>query len=221
MPRVATVIFDLGRTLIPFSFAGLETRLGKRTEEAQELFAPFERGQLTVDEFRKRMSAICGITGAALDGWWNSIFEPRWLVPPEWLQQLQGQRRLGLMSNTNALHWSYLERTYPELRRFDFRILSFEVGEVKPGAAIYAAAEAAASCAPEKIFYTDDIAEYAAGARRRGWQAATFTGAKELAGALAATDPEMHHLALELRTAASRLNDSPAESASTSTRSTT
>lgn len=219
MPRVATVIFDLGRTLVPFSFAGLELRLAAHADQARALFGPFERGQIPVSEFRERMSELAGLAGADLDSWWNSIFEPRWLVPPAWLHQLQGQRRLGLMSNTNALHWAYLESAYPQLSQFDFRALSFEVGEVKPGASIYAAAEALAGCAPELIFYTDDIPAYVEAARQRGWQAAPFTSAAALAEALAAADPDLAHLALELRAAASRLNDNPSASASTTMRS--
>lgn len=215
--RIATVIFDLGRTLIPFSFAALEPRLASCQDRARALFEPFERGQLSPDDFRIQMCALTGMAGAELDPWWNAIFGPNWLIPPAWLGQLRRQRRLGLLSNTNALHWAYLERTYPELREFDFHILSFAVGAVKPNNEIFSAAEAAAGCPPQQIFYSDDVPAFVHAAERRGWQARRFDGAESLADELAAADPELAHLAAELRTAASRLKDKPSAPASAST----
>lgn len=188
---VETLVLDLGRTLIPFSFAPLMERLHAREPEAWALFLPFESGQLAPDAFRRRMSELADMPLAGFDAWWNSIFEPRWLVPSAWLRRLRAQRRLGLVSNTNVIHWEFLRARFPELLEFDFRVLSFEAGAVKPDAAIYAAVEQEARCPPGAIFYADDIADYVAAARGRGWQAEVFTSAEAFAAALARADPAL------------------------------
>ncbi|MGH9519881.1 MAG: hypothetical protein ACRD2D_09525, partial [Terriglobales bacterium] len=67
--QIATVIFDLGCTLIPFSFAALEPRLASCHDQARALFGPFERGQLSPGDFRAQMGAMTGLAGNELDTW--------------------------------------------------------------------------------------------------------------------------------------------------------
>ena len=88
--------------------------------------------------------------------------------------------RLLLLSNTNAIHYEMLEANYPILRHFEVRILSHEVGAMKPDPKIYRAAIAGAGCRPEEIFFTDDIAEFVEAARRQGIDAAQFSSLPQL-----------------------------------------
>lgn len=183
---IQTVIFDIGRTLVPFSFDPIRPQLEPCKAEARDLIDRIEVGSVAPTEFQAAMCALTGVEAASFWAWWNSIFEPepRWLVPPAWLQALGRSRRLGLMSNTNAPHFAHLARMYPQLTAFDFRITSYEAGAEKPSARIYEAAEAQAGCEPEAILYFDDVPEFVAAARKRGWQAEVFTGAGTLASAL-------------------------------------
>ncbi|HUX68594.1 MAG TPA: HAD-IA family hydrolase [Terriglobales bacterium] len=172
-----TIIFDLGQTLVPFSFERLRPRLEPCRAQASALVSQLETGELDAARFQRELGRLAGLAPEAFLPWWNSIFELRWLVPPELLRELLEQYRVGLLSNTNALHFAFLEQAFPLLGELDFRIVSHQVGAAKPAERIYAAAEAAAGCAPEEILYFDDIAEYVAAARRRGWQAEVFAGA--------------------------------------------
>jgi len=188
MADIQTIVFDLGNTLVPFSLAPLRARWGGCAAEAAELCNRFESGQLRPEQFRRRMGALAGVDAPDFDAWWNAIFEDRWLVEPARIRALAGQYRLGLLSNTNAVHFEFLRRTRPLLGEFDFLILSHEVGAAKPDPAIYAAAEAAARCPPEAILYFDDVPEFVVAARHRGWHAVEFTGA-EVVDALGASAP--------------------------------
>ena len=85
-----------------------------------------------------------------------------------------------LLSNTNAIHFEMVRRTYPILRHFDAFCLSYEVKAMKPDPKIYRAAVEMAGCLPEECFYTDDIAAYVEGAQRIGIDAVQFEGAEQL-----------------------------------------
>lgn len=186
-PAIQTVIFDLGKTLIPFSLAPLHARLDVQPggrEAAQHLFQRFECGDLEPEAFQEAVCSLTRLSAMEFDRWWNSIFEPRLLVPEAWLRLLLRRYRCGLLSNTNAVHFTFLLREQPVLAEFAFRILSHEVGAAKPDALIFEAAEAAAHCRPESILYFDDIPEFVAAARRRGWQAHQFTTAQAVSSIL-------------------------------------
>ncbi len=186
MPAFRTLIFDLGQTLIPFSLGPLQARLDGCREPALAMFRRFEAGALTSETFQSGLCRLTGLTAAEFAPWWNSIFEPRWLIEPGRLRGLMRRYRTGLLSNTNPLHYAFLVEQQPLLTEFAFHVLSHEVGASKPDARIYQAAETAAGCAPGEILYFDDIPEFVATARRRGWQAEVFTGAESVEQALAA-----------------------------------
>jgi putative hydrolase of the HAD superfamily len=102
------------------------------------------------------------------------------LIPESVLEDLGARYRLVLLSNTNAIHFDMIRKTYPILRHFDELVLSYEVKAMKPHPDIYRAAIAKAGCRPEECFYTDDIAEYVEGARRMGIDAVQFENAEQI-----------------------------------------
>ncbi|MGH9473097.1 MAG: HAD family hydrolase [Terriglobales bacterium] len=188
---IEAIIFDLGNTLVPFSLERLQPWLKPCRSSAESLMQQFELGEVEPGQFKQAMCRLMRMKAADFSPWWNSIFESEWLVPQLWIERLMGRYRVGLMSNTNPLHFAWLERRHPLLGRFAFRILSHEVGAAKPAPLIYQAAEQAAGCRPASILYLDDIAEFVAAARRRGWQAEQFRGATAFARLAA-----RHHLGL-------------------------
>ena len=58
--------------------------------------------------------------------------------------------------------------------------MSFEIGALKPDAAIFCKAVELAGCRPEEVFYVDDIAGHVAGARAVGFDAVQYTTTLEL-----------------------------------------
>jgi putative hydrolase of the HAD superfamily len=190
---IKTVIFDLGKVIIPFDFKrGIErmapfckydamTGIPERIR-GKDLYARFESGQLEPDAFFREMSDLlefsCGYEEFC-DAW-SAIFYPETLIPESMLEGLKRNYRLVLLSNTNAIHFDMVSERYPLLRHFDEYVLSYKVRAMKPSPRIFEAAIAAAQCAPEECFYTDDIAEYVEGARRLGMDAVQFESREQI-----------------------------------------
>jgi FMN phosphatase YigB (HAD superfamily) len=187
-----TLIFDLGRVLVPFDFDRIYPRLerlsGLGREEITEriratnLVRPFEAGQIEAQEFVRRITGALGITLSYEEfaELWSGIFLPDTLIPDPVIASLKNGHRLLLLSNTNAIHFEMIEANYPILRHFDDYVLSYQVGALKPEPEIYREAIARAGCAPEECFFTDDIEENVLAARREGIDAVRFENCGQL-----------------------------------------
>lgn len=182
---IGAVIFDLGRTLIPFSFDALAPALEPCRDAVMQAVAVYEVGACSWDAFQSRLSRLTGIAPERLREWWCGIFTLQPLVAPSLIAGVRNRCRVGLLSNTNECHFRYLSEKLPWLAGFDFYTLSYQVGAAKPKADIYAAAEEQAQCDRREILYFDDVAEFVQGARGRGWQAELFTGERDLRAVLA------------------------------------
>lgn len=183
---IKAVIFDLGNTIVPFDFrrgyAAMERRCKYPAAEipkrigATDLVVRFESGKVDQHAFVKE---LCGILDLEMSfeefrDVWFSIFLPETLVSEDWLAALKERYRLVLLSNTNTLHFEMLEANYPILRLFEQRVLSNEVGAMKPSPIIYERAVELAGCRPGECFFTDDVAVYVEGARACGLDAVQF-----------------------------------------------
>jgi FMN phosphatase YigB (HAD superfamily) len=197
---IKTVIFDLGKVLIPFDFSrgynAMEKFCDYPAAEIRKRIAStdmvnrFETGLVEPRAFVEELSGVLDLR-VTYDGFceiWSSIFLPHTLVPEAVLEGLRGRYRMLVLSNTNAIHFAMVRQNYPLLRHFDDFVLSYEVKAMKPSPAIYREAIARARCKAEDCFYTDDIAEYVEGARREGIDAVQFLSGEQLQQELAARD---------------------------------
>jgi FMN phosphatase YigB (HAD superfamily) len=193
---IRTVIFDLGKVIVPFDFARGYKAMSKLCNHAPEdipkrigptdLVRRFECGEVPPEQFVEQLCAILDLKMeyAHFCEIWSSIFLPHTLVPESLLEGLRKHQRLLLLSNTNAIHFKMIRENYPLLQHFDDYVLSYEVGAMKPSPRIYEEAIARAQCKPGECFFTDDIAEYVAGAREAGMDAVQFQSAAQLEGEL-------------------------------------
>jgi putative hydrolase of the HAD superfamily len=189
---IRTIIFDLGKVIIPFDF-----RIGYRQLEGicgtpaadipavirgTGLVPLFETGLIEPRPFVQQLARSLNveISFEQFREIWNSVFLPETLVSEALLEALAARYRLVLLSNTNALHYEMIERNYPLLRHFHARVLSYEVRAMKPAPEIYRSAITAAGCAPQECFFTDDIAEYVEGARSAGIDAVQFESSAQI-----------------------------------------
>lgn len=189
---IRTVIFDLGKVLIPFDFSrgyrALEKHCSYPAAEipkriaATDLVPRFETGLVEPQDFVAQLSRMLDlrITYQQFCEIWSSIFLPDPLIPESMLAGLGARYRLLLLSNTNAIHFGMIRESYPMLRHFDDFVLSYEVRAMKPAPAIYQEAIARAGCRPEECFFTDDIPAYVEGARKQGMDAVAFQSVAQL-----------------------------------------
>lgn len=199
---IKTIIFDLGRVIIPFDFQRGYDRMaplcGYSALEIPErlrngdLVTRFESGQIEPEAFVAEFSNVLNlnISFPEFCDIWSSIFLPETLIPEEMLQALSRRYRLLLLSNTNAIHWEMVKEHYPALRHFHDKILSFRVGALKPSPRIYEEALRSANAQPEECFYTDDIPAYVQGAKQHGIDAVQFQSADQIAKELRARGVE-------------------------------
>lgn len=183
-----TLIFDLGKVIVPFDFergyramAGL-TSLSpgevRARVAATQTIVPYETGAIGTPEFVRIIGQALGHEFAVdhFQRLWSAIFLPDALLPESLFAALKERYRLVLLSNTNDLHFRFIHERYPHLGHFDEYVLSHEVKAAKPDPRIYAAAIRAAQCEPGQCFFTDDIPDYVAGARAAGIRAVQFQG---------------------------------------------
>lgn len=186
------VIFDLGKTIIPFDiergYAALKPYCPLGREEMRKRIAGstivtrFEAGQVSPEEFVAEFSSALGleIEYGRFCELWSSIFLPDPLVPEELVEGLGRRYRLLVLSNTNAIHFAMVRDRYPILRHFHGYVLSYEVGAAKPDPRIYQAAIERAGCRPEECFFTDDIASYVEAGKKLGLDAVQFESAEQV-----------------------------------------
>lgn len=192
------IYFDLGNVLLNFSHPRMCRQMAEvagLSEEAvfQALFSSgleldYERGRVTTPEFYEQFCAATGtrpdfarLSHAACDIFTAHVGTKRVLS-----KLLAAGYRLGLLSNTNEMHYNYFARGRYALipTAFEQLVLSFEVGAIKPEPQIFQAAIEKAGVRPEEIFFADDIAGHVEGARAAGIDAVQFTTPAALLDAL-------------------------------------
>lgn len=196
--------FDLGNVLVTFcndrmvrqmaEVAGLAPE-GVRALLLEENGRPtvqwrFECGEMTRDEYYEH---FCTATGSAPDRAALELAASDIFAPIEdsmrLVQRLAAAgRRLGVLSNTNSVHWSFVtDGRYDALTAaFEAHVTSFDARSMKPDAGIYLHAAARAGVAPAEMFFVDDREENVAGARALGVDAVRYTSHDRLVDELLA-----------------------------------
>ncbi len=204
-PKV--LYFDLGMVLVEFSHermfqqmaevAGIspeavwEAIFGDADCRAAQL--RYETGHITTDEF---FDHFCHVTGSSPDRKRLAeavcdIFSP---IEPMWelaRNLAAAGNRLAILSNTNPVQWDFItDGRFPivamgqPVSAFDWAVLSYEVGSMKPDRAIYDTAIQRAGVAGHEVFFTDDRQENVEGARAAGIDAVQFVDCEGLVSQL-------------------------------------
>lgn len=185
-----TIIFDLGNVILPFDplrpCAVLGERIGKTAAEVAHLIYHdnlerwFEQGKIDGDRFTQGVSAILQIelSARAFHDLWADMFTENTDIS-QLIRQLKPHHHLILLSNTNPWHWHYALDHFPIISEFQDRVLSYEVGVLKPHPAIYRAA--LEKTHPEdRVIFIDDIEINVAAARMMGIHGIHIRSAEQL-----------------------------------------
>ncbi|MCA9285754.1 MAG: HAD-IA family hydrolase [Phycisphaerales bacterium] len=183
--RPRLVCFDLGGVVVRIcrswaegcAAAGLPVHGAAERErtrsDRQEAVLAYQTGRIDGPAFARKISAI-------LDGAYTpkEIMDVHraWIIGayPGMDTLIDGIHAAGLetgvLSNTNAEHWSALEGI-GAFTRLHNRHASHLLGLHKPDPAIYRAFEAATGFGADDIVFFDDLPENVEGARSAGWRA--------------------------------------------------
>jgi putative hydrolase of the HAD superfamily len=185
------VVFDFGNVICSFEYDRFLERLrgwsGLPVETLREkVFGSgahrrFERGEIDTAGFHRLVESAIGaeVPPEAFAEAFMDIFTPV-EGTHSIIRALKARYRLGLLSNTNELHFQRCIRPVPVFPLFDTVTLSYEVGALKPEAAIYRDALRKLSLPPEECVFIDDIPEYAEGARAVGMRGIRFESPERL-----------------------------------------
>lgn len=166
--KIKAVLFDLGKVIVDFDFTQAFDRLSRASGltpgEVRDFFMRsglevlYDGGQITSREFygEVKKGLRHSLNYNEFKKTWNEVFTPNREIIGL-IQRLKSARyRLVLISNTNAMHYAYIRKTYPVLGSFDHHVLSFKERSRKPDERIYQAAIRACRVEPDQIFYIDD-----------------------------------------------------------------
>jgi glucose-1-phosphatase len=185
------ITFDLGNVLIKVDHMEFCRRLAVLTNlSAEKIFdyvfnsdlePDYDTGRMSSQEFYRQIMAQFKVSLEfdRFARWWNSLFSPMPAME-EVVIQLSERYPLFLLSNTNALHFEYIQENYPVLKYFSHFILSYRVGSRKPEKGIYEHLLQRAGMAPEHILFIDDKRPFVAAAREHGIRAWQFTSSEDL-----------------------------------------
>ena len=193
---IKTVLFDLGNVLLPFDLMRLARALSRYSryspEEvlarigADDVLHRFETGELAPEEYHAYVLSSCSINGLDFNQFvliFNDIFDEDADVVGL-LGRLKERYKLGLISNTNAIHVSHLRASYPMLGHFERMWFSNEAGCRKPDARIYEMALAHFATRPEETVFVDDMLPNVVAARNLGIRAIHYRDRDQLSADL-------------------------------------
>ncbi|OGP89950.1 MAG: hypothetical protein A2156_05875 [Deltaproteobacteria bacterium RBG_16_48_10] len=195
--NIEVILYDLGNVILPFHHYQIAEKLSRFShhpefQDPHQIFSylfDFKKGVINEYEMGKvsslrfyqslKDSFHLSLSYEAFVPIWNEIFTENPEVSEMILSQ-RGKWRLGLLSNTNPLHFDYVLLEFPIVRVFDRWILSHEVGFKKPAVEIFQRAIEWAGVEPEKILFIDDLQTHVEVAISLGIQGIHFTSAQQL-----------------------------------------
>jgi HAD superfamily hydrolase (TIGR01509 family) len=194
---IEVILFDLGNVILPFNNYQIAEKLSRFSQkrefqDPQKIFSylfdlekgvinDFDKGRVSPSEFFQSIKKYLGLSISFEEfiPIWTDIFIENREVS-EIIRSLKGRWRLGLLSNTDALHFNYILPTFPIISTFEKFILSYEVGFKKPNVRIFQKAIEWASVEPEKILFIDDTEGHVGAALSLGIQGIHFISAQQL-----------------------------------------
>ena len=196
-PRVEVILYDLGNVILPFNHFQIAEKLSrfsqrKEFQDPPKMFSylfdfdkgavnGYEAGKVSSLEFFQSLQEFLQLSLSFEDfiPIWNEIFIEDQEVSQIILSQ-KGRWKLGLLSNTNPLHFDYVLAKFSIIRVFDRWILSHEMGFKKPAVEIFQKAVQWASVEPRKILFIDDMKKHVEVAASLGIQGIHFVSAAQL-----------------------------------------
>jgi glucose-1-phosphatase len=183
------LIFDLGNVLAfhdneklfeAMAVAFGSTRAAMRERLDKGLWQAVNTGRLPGDALRQALNERLG--AQVPESEWLQLWSCHFTLNQpmvDFVSQQVGHIKLVLLSNTHDQHIDFLRPRLPVLNDFDGLVLSYEVGTVKPDAAIYRRALEVARVPASRAVFFDDVADYAQAASQVGIAGRVFTSVEQ------------------------------------------
>lgn len=173
MRVVEAIIFDCFGVFVGSNFKAFCTRYVGGDSGKLEAITNLDKqaclGQITHEQFIEEVSRICLITSEEADHIISNN-APDFSLLEYVRDDLHPRYRTGLLSNASS-DWLDQLFTTEQLGLFNDKLLSFEVGLVKPDTEIFALAATRLGVTPDKCIFIDDSITNCDGAVAAGMQA--------------------------------------------------
>ncbi len=197
---IRAVIFDFGNVLtMPQDEARIDemSRLAGLERERflsayRNLRLDYDRGTLDVEAYWKGVLRAGGVTDARvaeLNGEFvRSMTESdiaSWMVirpsMVDWARVLKSAGwKTAILSNMPNEHAAYIKRSFPWIEIFDVKVFSYDVGLIKPEAAIYEECVRRLDVMPNESIFVDDVQANVEAARKVGIHGIFFQNPDDL-----------------------------------------
>jgi epoxide hydrolase-like predicted phosphatase len=184
------LVFDMGHVFVDFEWEavchGFCRRAACTIDDLRPVFAElsrlgYESGRIGTDEFLSELNKRLG-TDIGRDEFtqlFTHTFRENQHMA-ELLQKLKKQRPLYLLSNTNEVHYEWLQSNFAVARHFDALILSYKVGSSKPEETIYRHVLELSGMNASDCLFIDDLQANIDAAARVGMNTIHFNGVEPL-----------------------------------------
>lgn len=183
---IKNIVFDIGNVLAEFRWRKMLKELGFEGEVytavanatfCSPMWSEFDRSAAPDEEIIEK----CVKSAPKYEKEIRSVFENVHLVcetypyAKDWVIDLRARGfRVYLLSNFARTSFSKTEHTLDFLSHVDGRVISFEVGEVKPGREIFLCLERKYGIKPSESVFFDDMPENIVAAECYGYHGVVF-----------------------------------------------
>ena len=201
--KIRAIIFDIGRVLIRLdvgrAMRGMASGLSMSPEELWSAinkdprWKDWQEGRISARDWHLHMKQRFGgnATFEEFTQTWNLVLDPEPIHGKELFTNLSKSYRLALLSNTDPIHVTHIEKHYDFISYFPARIYSCAVGATKPSPIIYREALRACRVRAEEALYIDDIGAYVEAAKQLGMAGVQFRSPEQLVSALREMDVDV------------------------------
>ena len=189
-PEIKLLVFDLGGVVVSYEWdivcKGFAQIAGISVDSFREKLKQvyqhsYEKGHIGTDDIVKHLNNALNLqlTNEQFELLWTATFDED-MQMAELLQDLRKQMPLYLLSNTNDVHYRYIEDNFNISRHFQELILSYEVGWIKPEPEIYHEILKRSGMKANQCLFIDDLEPNIKGAQAVGLHAHQFIGIDDL-----------------------------------------
>ena len=202
--KLKLVLFDLGNVLVYIHPEAFLQTLGIDTPGNRQYYHPsvveivkrYERGDDGTEQYLDQLEVLLNGRGAPHNpagkkfsrdeltrAMLTVIGQP--VAGMEDLVRRVGQSaQVGLLSNTNPLHYEFCQSNFPVLRLIPLHLLSFQLRSLKPEPAIFERVLQRVRITAADILYIDDLEENLRAAEEAGFTSHLFRDRSQLQAVL-------------------------------------
>lgn len=169
------LLFDLGGVVVPWvGFEALAASKGISRKaiveifEANKIFADYECGRIGDEVFLKEFGHVFELTKHDLGSLWNSWVQPPFPGVIDALKQLKSDFTIACLSNTNALHWTHLNKMFDVDQLFHHAFASHHIHTAKPDVQSYRIVLETIGVAAQDVWFFEDTTKNVSAARELG-----------------------------------------------------